>query len=369
MEVSPRDTAQILTPALLLDVDVLEQNLAITLQRLGGNPDRWRPHVKTAKLLSTMQRMVARGIFHFKCATTLELATACAAGAQDVLLAFPAMGARIRRVKEIAAQYPAVSISVLVESQEQLGTVAESAIGAFVDINPGMDRTGLDQARAEKVAELVEAIQAGGIRFRGLHYYDGHHRQLDLRQRQAAAFAGYDQLMLLAARCRPEEVITSGTPALPCALAYPGFLGAQFVHRVSAGTVVYNDTTSLAQLSGWGYQPAVMVLASVISHPAPDRITCDAGHKTVSADAGDPVCSVFNHPALIPLHPSEEHLPLQVPVGATAPALGDWLYLIPKHVCPTVNNFDHVLLVSGGKIVGMERVTARGREAPLKGIP
>jgi len=366
MNLALHDAAHILTPALLLDVDALERNLDITLQRLSGNPDRWRPHVKTAKVLSTMQRMVARGIFHFKCATTLELATVSAAGARDVLLAFSAMGARARRVGEIAAQYPEVSISVLVESQEQLEPITNSAIGAFVDINPGLDRTGLDQAGAERVAGLVDAIQARGIRFRGLHYYDGQHRQLDLQKRQATAFAGYDQLMLLAARCLPEEVITSGTPTLPCAMAYPGFSGAGFVHRVSAGTVVYNDTSSLEQLSGWGYRPAVMVLASVISHPSPDRITCDAGHKTVSADAGDPVCSVWNHPTWIPLHPSEEHLPLQVPAGTAVPGLGDLLYLVPRHVCPTVNNFDHVLLVSGGKIVGMEPVTARGREAPLR---
>jgi len=366
MNLSPAQTDQILTPALLLDLDALEQNLDITLARLGGHPDRWRPHVKTAKLLITMQRMVARGIANFKCATTLELTTACDAGARDVLVAFPATGARARRIREIAAANPGVTISVLVESEEQLAPISDSPIGAFVDINPGLDRTGLNQAGAEKLAGLVKAIESRGIRFRGLHYYDGHHRQPDLRDRRAAAFAGYDRLMTLAAQCRPGEVITSGTPAMPCALAYQPFCSAGFVHRVSAGTVVYNDLTSLEQLSDWKYRPAVMVLATVISHPTPDLITCDAGHKSVSADAGDPTCAAWNHPALIAQHPSEEHLPMRIPAGAAVPELGDLLYLVPKHVCPTVNNFDDVLLVSGGKIVGMERVTARGHEAPLR---
>ena len=365
MNLGYQDTGRILTPALLLDVGALEHNLDVTLQHLGGNPERWRPHVKTAKLLSTMQRMVERGIFNFKCATTLELATVCAAGARDVLVAFSAIGARAHRVRQIAAEHPGVTVSVLVENEDQLPAIQGSALSAFVDINPGMDRTGLDPAGSEGIARLLAAMRSRGIQFRGLHYYDGHHRQPDLQQRQAAAFAGYDQLMRLVDRYRPEEVVTSGTPAMPCALAYPAFSNAQFKHRVSAGTVVYNDLTSLLQLSEWDYQPAVMVLASVISHPVADGITCDAGHKTVSADAGDPCCVAWNHRGLQALHPSEEHLPLRVPAFTAAPALGDLLYLVPKHVCPTVNNFDHVVLVNDDRILGVERVTARGREAPL----
>ena len=95
------------------------------------------------------------------------------------------------------------------------------------------------------------------------------------------------------------------------------------------------------------------------------RITCDAGHKTVSADAGIPNCAVLGDPAMQPLKPSEEHLPIDLPTGATAPNVGDLLYLVPRHVCPTVNNFDEALIIRDGQIVSVERVTARGREAPL----
>jgi D-serine deaminase-like pyridoxal phosphate-dependent protein len=372
MQLSVEEAGQILTPALLLDVDALEKNLDVTLGRMGGNPGRWRPHVKTAKILSAMQHMVARGIFNFKCATTLELVTVCQAGAQDVLVAFPCMPAQARRIREIAAQYPQVGISVLIEDESQLEPLDHGPVGAFVDINPGMNRTGMDQSAAAGLLRLVNAMQTRGIRFRGLHYYDGQHHQTDLNERRAAAFAGYGQLLKLVEELAehghpPPEVITSGTPALPCALEYPGFQDASFVHRVSAGTVVYNDLTSLGQFPAeWGYQPAVMVLATVVSHPAPDRITCDAGHKSVSADAGVPTCAAWNCRALEPLNPSEEHLPLRVPPGTETPPLGALLYLVPKHVCPTVNNFDHVVIVRGGAIAGMERVTARGREAPLR---
>jgi D-serine deaminase-like pyridoxal phosphate-dependent protein len=107
------------------------------------------------------------------------------------------------------------------------------------------------------------------------------------------------------------------------------------------------------------------VLSTVVSHPSPSRVTCDAGHKTVSADMGVPTCEILGRPELRPLGPSEEHLPIDVPEGASVPSLGELLYLLPRHVCPTVNNFDHALLVSGGRVVAVERVTARGREAPV----
>ncbi|MFN8003130.1 MAG: hypothetical protein U0X75_19185 [Acidobacteriota bacterium] len=106
-------------------------------------------------------------------------------------------------------------------------------------------------------------------------------------------------------------------------------------------------------------------MSAVVSHPAAQRVTCDAGHKAVSADAGIPTCSVLGHSELQPHKPSEEHLPIDVPAGATLPAVGEYLYLVPRHVCPTVNNFDYALLVENGKITGVERVTARGREAPV----
>ena len=96
------------------------------------------------------------------------------------------------------------------------------------------------------------------------------------------------------------------------------------------------------------------------------------GHKAVSADAGVPTCVVAGHPELTPLAPSEEHLPMALnswrQPGNQSPQLGDALYLLPRHVCPTVNNFDSALLVQDGQIASVEKVTARGREAPLRRI-
>ncbi len=166
----------------------------------------------------------------------------------------------------------------------------------------------------------------------------------------------------------PKEVITSGTPAAPYAISFPDFTDAPFIHRISPGTVVYNDLTSLAQLPGFGYRPAACVLATVVSHPIENTITCDGGHKSVSVDAGVPNCAVLGYEHLKPLKPSEEHLPIESPTGEGLPALGEELYLIPKHVCPTVNNFDDALFIRNGRVQSVEAVSARGHERPLLAV-
>jgi D-serine deaminase-like pyridoxal phosphate-dependent protein len=317
-----------------------------------------------------MERMVSRGVTHFKCATTLELQTACDAGARDVLLAYPVVGANGRRLRQLAHKLQA-RLSALVEGQDQLEQWKGSNVGLFIDINPGMDRTGIEQERGDEVLRLVRAIQDAGIEFRGLHYYDGHLGKFELGEREQVAHRGYDRLMAIVSLLersgvKVEEVITAGTPALPCSLSFAAFAGADFLHRVSPGTVVYSDCTSLAQLPHeYGYRPAAVVLSTVVSHPTSSRFTCDAGHKTVSADAGVPTCAVLGRPELTLEKPSEEHLPVEVPAESTMPPIGDTLYLIPRHICPTVNNFDHALIVKGGRFTGVEPVTARGREAPF----
>jgi D-serine deaminase-like pyridoxal phosphate-dependent protein len=106
-------------------------------------------------------------------------------------------------------------------------------------------------------------------------------------------------------------------------------------------------------------------LTRVVSHPRAGIVTCDAGHKAVSADAGVPTCIVVRHPELTPLSPSEEHLPIAVKEDAAGPLVGEALYLLPRHVCPTVNNFNDALVVRNGAIESVEKVSARGREAPL----
>ncbi len=362
----------VMTPALAIYPEIVDANIEATLRVMGGDANRWRPHVKTSKLGFIMRRMAERGVVNVKCATTLELRTAAEAGATDILVAYSMIGANARRVRELAEEMPDKRISALVENAEQVKSWIGGDVSLFIDLNGGMDRTGLEQDHVAEVVNLARAIEEAGLVFRGLHYYDGHMSKYeDLATREVMAHQGYDKLMLIVealkgAGIAVEEVITAGTPAFPCTLSYKPFADAPFIQRASPGTVVYGDFTSIGQLPAeYGYRPAAAVVSTVVSRPTPNRITCDAGHKAVSADAGVPTCTVLGRPDLLPNRPSEEHLPIDAPEGAQIPAVGDYLYLVPRHVCPTVNNFDHALLVVDGTITGVERVTARGREVPV----
>jgi D-serine deaminase-like pyridoxal phosphate-dependent protein len=365
------DAENLLTPALLVFPEMIAWNIERTLKLLDGNADRWRVHVKTAKLAFTLRALREHGVDNFKCATTLELLVACREGTKDVLFAYPAVGANARRVKEIAEEFPSTRIAVLVENEDQVAQWRGTKIGVFLDINPGMNRTGIEQGRSEQIVNMAAAIHQARLELRGLHYYDGHYGGLDEPARTIASHSGYDQLLRIVGEierhgCEIQEVITAGTPTFPCSLTYPGFRGKKFVHRISPGTVVYNDATSLAQLPAeFGYKPAVLVLSRVVSRPRADMLCCDGGHKAVSADAGVPTCVVVGHPELTPQSPSEEHLPMTIADGSAPPKVGDLIYLLPRHVCPTVNNFDCAVLVRNKAAVSVEKVSARGREMPL----
>jgi D-serine deaminase-like pyridoxal phosphate-dependent protein len=363
-----RDLSRVQTPALLLYPAFIDANIAATIKAMNGDPNRWRPHVKTAKSSDVVRRLIAHGVNQFKCATTLELLTTCEAGAGDVLVAYPMVGANAQRVLDIAATHPGASISVLAENEAQVHQWRGHPVGIFLDVNPGMDRTGIPQ---QCIEEALKLAALAGAQFRGIHYYDGHVSEPDSAVRQAHANQGYSQLLALisalaGAGVPAGEVITAGTPTMPCSLAFDPFQGGAFVHRVSPGTLVYNDLTSLNQLASVpGLLPAALVVATVVSHPKPGRFTCDAGHKSVSADAGVPTCAVLGHPDWVPGKPSEEHLPVDTADAEDVPAIGDFVYLLPRHICPTINQFDFALAIDNGNFAGTIPFDARGHEGPL----
>jgi D-serine deaminase-like pyridoxal phosphate-dependent protein len=265
-------------------------------------------------------------------------------------------------------QYPNTRVSFLVDSVEAALSWKDKAVGWFVDINPGMNRTGMPEKDVLKAVTIL----GGHESFRGLHYYDGHIHGDCPRENEEEATKGYARLAELIRQlhnCGIEvpEVVTSGTPTFGAAFDYSPLRTFGGIHRVSPGTVVYCDINSLTEVpANFGYVPAALVLSTVVSKPSNDMVTCDAGHKSVSADAGVPTCAVVGHSEFEPQTPSEEHLTIKVN-GGVCPNVGDQLYLVPRHVCPTINNFDEALLVQSGAIAGIERVSARGRESPTAG--
>ena len=358
---SSEDAADLCTPALVIDLPTVRHNIARVMEAI-GDPACWRPHIKTTKLPEVWSLLIEAGIERFKCATTRELeALLVIAPDVDVLLAHHPAPAALRRVGELAASYPAARISVLVEDERGAAELPPN-VGAFVDINPGMNRTGIPLQQPEKI--MMTAL-ACGEHLRGIHFYDGHIRDGSEEARRERAHANYDELLQIDATLGgTDEIITSGTTTFLHALTHARLVGTMR-HAVSPGTVVFHDAISqrMPEVARLGLEPAAAVLAHVVSRPADDLFTLDAGNKSIASDAGDPCCVLLGHPNYVPLHPSEEHLPVRILKGET-PERGDLLVLIPEHVCPTVNLARFAILRDEGR-VAIAKVVAAGHNAPL----
>lgn len=366
---------RLLSPALVIYMDQVRHNIGAILAQLGGNPDRWRPHVKTIKIPAIQAELVRAGIRNFKCATPREadclaqvLEDGDAQGA-DILVAYPLAGPNLERLAEVAQAHPTVQFAILVESLESVSAIPDH-LNLFLDINPGMNRTGVALADTSRLRQIAHEA---GSRLRGLHAYDGHRHEKDLSIRHRNLEANYAQLAELVRHLqedglRVDEIITAGTPAFLHAAQSMSLASVPgTVHRVSPGTVVLHDLRSAEENPGLDLQPAALLFSRVVSHPVDGIVTCDAGSKSLAAEAGDPCAEVLGHPQLQAQAPSEEHLPLEV-LSGTPPGRGTELLLMPRHVCPTVNLAEYALLVERGKEARPVSVVARAHELLLGNV-
>ena len=355
-----------LSPALLIYLRHVRDNLRRVLHAAGNRPERWRPHVKTAKVPEILDELIDAGIRQFKCATIrearhlLEALARHGIGDSDVLVAYPLVGPGLVRLGELALRHPQVALSVLCEDPAAVEALPER-LGTFVDVNPGMHRTGVPLDDRGTILDV--ARRAGS--FRGVHFYDGHLAGLPAGETRRRAHAGYDELGELVvglerAGVAVEEIVTSGTTTFLHALDHPE-LSADERHRVSPGTVIYHDGRSENDVAALGLIPAAIVFSRVVSHPAPDVMTCDAGSKSMAAEAGDPCAYAVGQPDVEALTPSEEHLPLQVRRGRRLDR-GEPLRLVPRHVCPTVNLAETAILIDGERIRDVVAVACRAHD-------
>ena len=362
-------TKRLFSPALVVFLDHVRANVQQMLEYLGGEPTRWRPHVKTTKTPVIWRELVNAGVRHFKCATPREaewlvkLLLEMAVEGADVLVAYPLLSPNIDKIERLAKAHPGVRLSVLSEAPAHAASVPAD-LGVFIDINPHMNRTGIpmaDRAGIEAVA------RAAGSRFRGLHFYDGHVRDDEAAVRQEPCWELYRELLSIEASLRKAgigggELITSGTPAFPYALSFDGFKELDnAVHRISPGTVVFHDMFTDDLMEDVELRRAALLFTRVISHPTADVATCDAGSKSLAAEAGDAAAYVLGHPGLVAQSPSEERLPLRV-VDGDLPPRGTELLLVPRHVCPTVNLAETLLLVERDQQARVVEVAARAHD-------
>ena len=357
-----RDEAAIPSPALLLFRERIEHNLRLMIEIAGG-PARLRPHVKTHKLGPLVARQMELGITKFKTSTIAETEMCAAAGAPDVLLAFPQTGPNVPRLCELARRFPETKFSVVADDSLNIRALGKNALaadvtlGVFIDLDCGMHRTGI--APGERAAELYGLIaDSRGLRPGGLHAYDGHITESAPAARRAICEAEFAPVLALRAKLEgmalPVPVLVAGgTPTFPIHAAHTD-------RECSPGTTVLWDFGYAEKFPDLAFQTAAVLLARVVSRPAPDRLCLDLGHKSVASEMPHPRVRFLELPDAVALMHSEEHLVIESP-RAQEFAIGQTLHGIPRHICPTVALHAEALVIEDGRVVETWPIAARAR--------
>jgi D-serine deaminase-like pyridoxal phosphate-dependent protein len=354
----PRTLADLVTPALIVDVPALDHNIATMARFFAGGPCRLRPHVKAHKTPAIARRQLAAGAcVGLTCATVAE-AEAVAPLTADILIANEVIGAG--KWARVAALARSIRVTTAVDSRrgvEGLAAAAESAgtrIGVLVDLDVGQGRCGVRPGQeAVSLARLV--TMAPALELRGVMGYEGHVQPMrDRAAREASAQASMRALVDTAALLREA--------GLPCPIVSAGGTGTYDISgRVPGVTEIQAGSYALMD-TDYGdvdvpFVPTFFVLGTVVSRPALDRVVLDCGHKSATKDHGHPVVDGIAGARVTAFN--DEHAVVSVPPECTV-AIGDRVRLRPSHTDPTVNLHDVFYAVEGDRIVDIWPIVARG---------
>lgn len=363
--------AAIPSPALVVFAPLLERNLAAMLQ-IAGATDRLRPHCKTHKTREIIRLLLDRGVTRHKTATVREAAMCLEAGARDVVLAYQLVGPLLDQFAMLAAQYPDARLSALVDNERsayQLSAAATAhgvTIGALVDLDTGLHRTGLPVGDAA-AALYRRAAELPGLRPAGLHVYDAQNRTPDPTERCRAVRATIEPVLALAAKLERgglpvPEILCGGSGTFPCYAELARTAAAAITF--SPGTTVFWDhgyAQTLPDLNAH-FTPAALLLSRVVSRTTPQHVTLDLGNKAIASDPplGRRGLILGLEDAVTVLH-NEEHWTV-TSEHAGALQVGDPLLVIPTHICPNANLYPLIYVVDEtGALVARWEVAARQR--------
>jgi len=324
--------AEIETPALLVDADALDRNIAAMAGALPG--DRLRPHVKAHKCTSLARQQAAAGHLAFTCATIRECEGMAAAGlGHDLLLANEVLDAR--RLASLVAT--GVRVTLAVDSAETVVAAAEAGVReVLIDVNVGLPRCGCAHSDAGKLADLA---RHHGLEVRGVMGYEGHVVGLvDAAERADRCQAAMELLLIAHADVGGELISAGGTGT---------YALNTWANEIQAGSYALMDT-AYGRL-GLPFEQAAFVLATVISS-SPGWAVGDAGLKAFGMDHGNPELAEGKV-----LFCSDEHVTVTPPRP-----IGDRLWLAPAHIDPTMAYHERLYLFSGDEVVDIWPIDLRG---------
>jgi D-serine deaminase-like pyridoxal phosphate-dependent protein len=354
------------TPALVLDLDAFERNIAKMAEHARNAGVRLRPHAKTHKCPAIALKQIAAGAVGQCVQKVGEAEALVRGGVKDILVSNQVVGAR--KLRRLAALAHDAQIALCFDAAEQVDEASRIALdfgvelGALVEIDVGMERCGV--APGLDASALARCIaDAPNLTFRGLQAYHGRAQHLPTYQERAQAIAyatdavreTFDALAAVNLSCEIVAGAGTGTFAIEAA--------SGVYNELQVGSYVFMDTeyARIGTQDGGRYREfehSLFVLASVMSAVAADRAIVDAGLKSYSAEKGLPW--VKDGADIEVVGASDEHGKLRLGPKAPKLRLGDKVWLIPGHCDPTVNLHDWYVGVRHGRVEALWPITARG---------
>ena len=359
------------TPTVLVDVNKLQANLARMADRVAAAGDgrvRLRPHGKTHKTREIAQRQLALGAIGLTVAKVGEAEAMVGAGVEDLLIAYPVLGdLKYQRLLPLLNR---ARIRIAIDSLD----VAEAASAFFarhgvrlpvlIEIDTGFGRTGVQSpAEALQLADQIDELP--GVEVAGVMCFGGEAYQTDDPAKQAEIGHAEGELSVQVADLvgtHRHGVGTVSVGSTPTAVAAAGVKG---VTEVRPGVYAFGDLKQVQLGTARLEDCALTVLATVVSHPRPERYVVDAGLKAFAGEnyGWGTYGRLLEHSDLIVDWAAEEHGVILVPEGSRDPGLkiGDKVRIVPDHACGTVNMHDELVAVDGDLVVDVWPVIGRGR--------
>ncbi len=354
------------TPALIIDLEVFEANVAHMAETVRSLGIAHRPHAKTHKSADIARRQVAAGAVGQCCQKVGEAEVLVAGGIQDVLVSNQIVGQR--KIDRLAALAREARIAVCVDDAQNVADLSAAArrfgteLDVLVEIDIGAGRCGT-RPGAPAVALAQQVAAAPALTFAGLQAYQG-------RAQHIRGHGERRQAILNAAELVRETVVALEEAGLSCRLitgagtgTYPFEAEAGVWNEIQAGSYCFMDADYRLNLDADGEQEAtfgqsLFVLATVMSRPTRDRAVIDAGLKAFSVDSGLPRPAGLEDVTYVGA--SDEHGTLTLGPQAPGLALGQKLRLVPGHCDPTVNLHDWYVGIRNGTVESIWPVGARG---------
>lgn len=358
------DPTSLDSPALLFYPQRMKENIRLLIEMI-DDVDRLRPHVKTHKTVEATRLMMEAGIKKFKCATIAEAEMLGICKVPDALLAYQPTQPKLKRLLQLIKIYKETKFSCLVDNEKSAEMISEVALSneivipVFIDINVGMNRTGI-QPEFGAIQLFEYCNQLKGIQLKGWHFYDGHIRETDIIKRAAhcnAVFAVVEGLndQLIEKGFPKPQMVAGGSPSFSIYSKKEGV-------ECSPGTFILWDKGYMDSIPEQKFYPAAVLLTRIVSLPDETKLCLDLGYKSVASE--NPIFQrvyFLNADNLQVISHSEEHLVVEAEKGHHW-KIGDLLYALPIHVCPTCALYESAITIEDKAVTGSWKIIGRDRK-------